>query len=88
MTRMLSHQDLSERGFRKSRTQRWRDIKAKLFPRPSDTGLANSWPEDLIDYYTDLLAAGLDRKTATSMVEARRAEKRSALINSQAGAAA
>jgi hypothetical protein len=86
MARLLSHEDINARGSRKlSRTQRWRDVKAKLFPGPVDGGLANAWPESDIDYYDELIAAGVDRKTATAMVEGRRAEKRIRLINSQAG---
>jgi hypothetical protein len=88
MTRMLSHQDLNERGRPKSREQRWRDVKAKLFPRPVDVGHVKAWPENDIDYYDDLIAAGFDRKTATSMVENRRAEKRAALSNNQTGVVA
>jgi hypothetical protein len=79
MPRMLSHEDLNERGFRKSKTQRWRDVRDGLFPGPTPTGLTNSWAEDLIEYFSELIAAGFDRRTATAMVEKRRSEARARL---------
>jgi hypothetical protein len=80
MPRMLEHEDVRERGLVKSKAQTWRDIRDGLFFKPTPLGNRNAWPEDLADYYSELVAAGFDRRTATTMVEERRAQQRAALI--------
>ena len=83
--RLLSHKDINARGSRPiSRVQRWRDRKAKRYLSPVDGG----YPECDVDYFDELIAAGIDRLKATAMVEARRSARRAALINQAAGATA
>ena len=50
MTRLLSYDDLRNRGIKYSRTQLWRLIRAGRFPRPVKVaGCANSWLDTEID---------------------------------------
>lgn len=56
---LLDDDDLTARGVRpKSKTQRWRLIKADKFPKPVRQGNRNTWLESEIDkYLADLIAA-------------------------------
>jgi hypothetical protein len=75
MARLIEDADLAEYVPPRSREQRWRQIQAGLFPK-------KPWSDELIRHFADLVAAGIDARTATEMVERRRAEQRAALLNS------
>ncbi len=75
MARLIEDGDLTEYVPPRSREQRWRQIQAGLFPK-------KPWSDELIQYFADLVAAGVDPRTATKMAEDRRAEQRAALLNS------
>ena len=49
MPRWLSHEDLEDRGIRKSKSQRARLVKAGLFPAPVKCGARNVWIEEEIE---------------------------------------
>jgi hypothetical protein len=75
MARLIDADELGDYVPKRSPAQRWRQIQAGLFPR-------RPWTDELIQLFADLVAAGVDPRTATEMVEKRRAEARAALLNS------
>jgi predicted DNA-binding transcriptional regulator AlpA len=62
MARMLSHEDLRERGTKYSRQHIQRPIERGLFPRPVKLGAGgtNAWPENEIDQYIEDRIAARD----------------------------
>lgn len=62
--KLLSFEDLFEKGIRKSRAQINRDIKAGRFPRPVRLGKSPAWPETEIDEYIRSLIAARDAQGA------------------------
>lgn len=63
--RLLSYDQLREKGIRYSKTQIFRLIKAGKFPRPlAGAGRTNSWVESEIDAFIDNLMKARDSVTA------------------------
>jgi predicted DNA-binding transcriptional regulator AlpA len=60
--RLLSWEDLRERGIQHSRSQLWRKIRQGSFPRPVYVGKFPAWPEAEIDTYIESLVARRDGK--------------------------
>ena len=49
--RFLDHDAVNAKTGKRSKTQRWRDIKADLFPQPAKEGQRLRWFENEIDSY-------------------------------------
>jgi prophage regulatory protein len=64
--RMLSDEDLKQKGIKFSRQHRHRLIKAGEFPRPVKLGAnTNAWPEPEIDRYLEQKIAERDGTFST-----------------------
>ena len=72
MVRVLSDEDLRDRGIKYSRQHRHRLIKRGLFPRPVKMGGGtNAWLENEIDQYLQDRIADRDAKAAPSCASMR-----------------
>ena len=47
--KLIDDTGLEEKGLKRSKVQRWRDVRAGKFPKPVKVGCRNLWVEDEID---------------------------------------
>jgi predicted DNA-binding transcriptional regulator AlpA len=62
--KLLDHDAVNEKTGPRSKTQRWRDIRGGLFPRPVKVGSRNLWPEDEVDAWIEARIRARDEAPA------------------------
>jgi predicted DNA-binding transcriptional regulator AlpA len=61
--KFLEHEAVNVKTGPRSRAQRWRDVRADLFPPPAKDGQRNRWPETEIESYQRWRLAVRDGET-------------------------
>ena len=67
--KLLSYDDLRQKGIQGTKITLWRKERDQRFPRRTPMGKFNCWPEHVIDAFVEALIAGRTEEQATAIAE-------------------